>query len=63
VILALIQAAKGGDVAAIKLVLERVAPLPRKTDCSACIRRADAAWSLDAVEMLGSFVELVAGLI
>ena len=29
VILALIQAAKGGDVAAIKLVLERVAPLPR----------------------------------
>ena len=29
VIVALIQAAKGGDVAAIKLVLERVAPLPR----------------------------------
>jgi len=29
VILALIEAAKGGDVAAIKLVLERVAPLPR----------------------------------
>ena len=29
VILALIRAAKGGDVAAIKLVLERVAPLPR----------------------------------
>ena len=29
IILALIQAAKGGDVAAIKLVLERVAPLPR----------------------------------
>jgi Family of unknown function (DUF5681) len=29
VILALIQAARGGDVAAIKLVLERVAPLPR----------------------------------
>lgn len=29
VILALIQAAKGGDVAAIRLVLERVAPLPR----------------------------------
>jgi Family of unknown function (DUF5681) len=29
VILALIKAARGGDVAAIKLVLERVAPLPR----------------------------------
>ena len=29
VILALIKAAKSGDVAAIKLVLERVAPLPR----------------------------------
>ena len=29
VIAALIQAAKNGDVAAIKLVLERVAPLPR----------------------------------
>lgn len=29
VILALIEAAKAGDVAAIKLVLERVAPLPR----------------------------------
>jgi hypothetical protein len=29
VILALIQAAKGGDVAAIRLVLERLAPLPR----------------------------------
>jgi hypothetical protein len=29
VILALIRAAKGGDVSAIKLVLERVAPLPR----------------------------------
>ena len=29
VILALIKAAKDGDVAAIKLVLERVAPLPR----------------------------------
>src|SRR4051794_29904189 len=29
VILALIQAAKGGDTTAIKLVLERVAPLPR----------------------------------
>jgi len=29
VIVALIRAAKGGDVAAIKLVLERVAPLPR----------------------------------
>lgn len=29
VILALIEAAKGGDVGAIKLVLERVAPLPR----------------------------------
>jgi hypothetical protein len=29
VILALIKAAKGGDVAAIRLVLERVAPLPR----------------------------------
>ena len=29
VILALIKAAKGGDVAAIQLVLERVAPLPR----------------------------------
>lgn len=29
VILALLQAAKGGDVGAIKLVLERVAPLPR----------------------------------
>jgi hypothetical protein len=29
VILALIKAAKNGDVAAIKLVLERVAPLPR----------------------------------
>jgi Family of unknown function (DUF5681) len=29
VIVALIQAAKGGDVAAIKLVLDRVAPLPR----------------------------------
>ena len=29
VILALIKAAKGGDVAAIKLVLERMAPLPR----------------------------------
>ena len=29
VIVALIQAAKGGDVAAIKLVLERVAPSPR----------------------------------
>jgi Family of unknown function (DUF5681) len=29
VILALMMAAKGGDVAAIKLVLERVAPMPR----------------------------------
>jgi hypothetical protein len=29
VIVALITAAKNGDVAAIKLVLERVAPLPR----------------------------------
>jgi hypothetical protein len=29
VILALIRAAKGGDVAAIKVVLDRVAPLPR----------------------------------
>ena len=29
VILALIKAAKGGDMAAIRLVLERVAPLPR----------------------------------
>ena len=29
VILALIKAARGGDVAAIRLVLERVAPLPR----------------------------------
>jgi hypothetical protein len=29
VILALIRAAKSGEVAAIKLVLERVAPLPR----------------------------------
>src|SRR4051812_21888238 len=29
VVLALIRAAKGGDVAAIKLVLERTAPLPR----------------------------------
>jgi hypothetical protein len=29
IILALIEAAKGGDVAAIRLVLERLAPLPR----------------------------------
>jgi hypothetical protein len=29
VILALMRAAKGGDVAAIKLVLERIAPMPR----------------------------------
>ena len=29
VILALIRAAKGGDVSAIRLVLERVAPMPR----------------------------------
>jgi hypothetical protein len=53
VILALIEAAKGGDVSAIKLILERVAPLPRSRpvhfDVPAIATTADLGAAMSAV--------------
>jgi Family of unknown function (DUF5681) len=53
VILALLEAAKGGDVSAIKLVLERVAPLPRNRpvhfDVPAIATAADLGDAMNAV--------------
>ena len=48
VILALIQIAKGGDVSAIKLVLERVAPLPRNRPVSFVVPPIDTPADLGA---------------
>ena len=57
VILALIKAAKGGDVAAIKLVLERVAPLPRNRPVTfnvlAIETAADLGEAMGAIESRG----------
>jgi hypothetical protein len=53
VIQALIRAAKGGDVSAIRLVLERVAPLPRNRpihfDMPAIKTSADLGGAMDAI--------------
>jgi len=62
VILALIEAAKGGDVAAIRLVLERVAPLPRNRpvqfDMPAIETSADLGEAMGAIMRAASDGEL-----
>jgi hypothetical protein len=58
VILALIQAAKGGDVAAIRLVLERVAPLPRNRPVQFTMPAIET--SADLGEAMGAILQAAA---
>jgi hypothetical protein len=58
VILALIQAAKGGDVAAIRLVLERVAPLPRNRPVQFAMPAIETA--ADLGEAMGAILQAAA---
>jgi hypothetical protein len=58
VILALIKAAKGGDVAAIKLVLERVAPLPRNRPVRFAMPPIETA--ADLGEAMGAILQAAA---
>ena len=58
VILALIEAAKGGDVAAIKLVLERVAPLPRNRPVQ--FTMPPIATATDLGEAMGAILQAAA---
>jgi hypothetical protein len=59
VILALIRAAKGGDVAAIRLVLERVAPLPRNRPVQ--FHMPPIETPADLGEAMGAILQAAAG--
>ena len=58
VILALIEAAKGGDVAAIELVLERMAPLPRNRPVTFAVPAIETAADLGAA--MGAILQAAA---
>ena len=58
-IAALIRAAKGGDVAAIRLVLERVAPLPRNRPVRFDMPAIET--SADLGEAMGAILQAAAG--
>ena len=58
VILALIRAAKGGDVSAIRLVLERVAPMPRNRPVHFSVPSIETA--ADLGEAMGAILRAAA---